>query len=118
MCSLHASHPAIDYVGVYDEFIIFFQVSLSLYVHHVSKFRDINRIYPKSEEFKKQTILQYYRVHFGKSKVIFVYVSPKENGIPNLLMSHASNAQLENVYLGYMQWQGNSVLTELMLNYI
>lgn len=115
---LRPAHPVIDYVGVIDEYIIFFQISLSLYIHHESKFKDINRKYSKSPEFVEKTVLEYYRDYFNKSKVIFIYVSPKEkNEIPNSLNTHAINLKLAEVYLGCIVLETNSPLATFMLNY-
>jgi len=113
--NLPATHPAIDYIGVFEQdcvkskWLVFFQISLSLYSAHGSKYKDINRMYPKSEIFVNCTILKYYTDYFQTFKVIFVYFSPKEEGIPNSMLKRRKL----NVYLGYIVDEEDSYITQL-----
>lgn len=121
--NLPATHPAIDYIGVFEQdskqddvkskWLLFFQISLGPYSVHGSKYKDIFRRYPKSELFVNRTILEYYTNYFQTYKVIFVYFSPKEKGIPRSLEMHASKEKVEEVYLGYIVDEEDSYITQL-----
>ena len=113
-------HPAIDYVSFFKvsgiSWLIFFQISLSPYVCHGSKYKDIDQKYPKSELFKDCTILEYYTDYFHTENVLFVYFSPKEIGIPSSLEKHAKVKLSRKVHIGYIVEDHSCLLTQLKRN--
>jgi len=79
--NLPLTHPAIDYVGFFKvsgiSWLIFFQISLSPYVCHGSKYKDIDQKYPKSELFKDRTILVLYRLFPYRKCIICLFFAQR-----------------------------------------
>ena len=119
--NLPLTHPAIYYVGFFKvngiSWLIFFQISLSPYVHHGSKYKDIDQKYPKSELFKDcSRILEYYTDYFHTENLLFVYFLPKETGIPSSFEKHAKVKLSRNVHIGYIVEDHSCLLTQLKRN--
>ena len=99
---LYDTHPAIDFVGEFEvnksSYLVMFQLSVSNYTSHQSKVRHLNRTYQNYTEFKKKTVLDYYKSLCNETKmeVLFIYVSPKHNtSIPKIIRQHAQKEKLK-----------------------
>ena len=96
---LYSSHPAVDFVGELqvenDTYLTFFQLSVSSYLNHQSKVWHLLEKYDNFENFKNQSVLDYYKSLSKATEVLFVYISPKEAGVPSSLKKHVTNYKME-----------------------
>ena len=96
---LYSSHPAVGFVGELqvenDTYLTFFQLSVSSYLNHQSKVWHLLKKYDNFENFKNQSVLDYYKSLSKATEVLFVYISPKEAGVPSSLKKHVTNYKME-----------------------
>ena len=91
LIKFYPSHPAVDFVGELqvgnDIYLNFFQLSVSSYLKHHSK---VWHLLEKHDNFKNFKTLDYYKLLYEATKALFVYTSPKEEGLPSSLKKHVT----------------------------
>lgn len=106
---LYSSHPAVDFVEELEvkngkSYLTFFQLLVSSYVQHQNKVWHLQEKYDKFVEFKEQSVLNYYKSMSNTTEVLYVYISPKEAGIPSSLQKHVDADKTWNNMFSYLEF--------------
>ena len=68
----------------------------------------------KYEEFKKTTVLEYYKSKSTYTHILFVFVSPKEDCISASLQKHVTEYKID-IMLGKLSLCDTSAITDAVI---